>query len=132
MRYSIVHSLSFMNRIDREKKAIGQMIEIFCRQHHQAGNLCNDCKDLLEYALNRLEHCPKGSSKTSCRKCEIHCYSSVQKKKNQGSDALCRAQNDLYPSDRGHTSFDLRTQIKQHIYETDEKSLAPTGCRLGA
>lgn len=65
MRYSIVHSLSFMNRIDREKKVIGQMIEIFCRQHHQAGNLCNDCKDLLEYALNRLEHCPKGSSKTS-------------------------------------------------------------------
>ena len=31
MRYSIVHSLSFMNRIDREKKVIGQMIEIFCR-----------------------------------------------------------------------------------------------------
>lgn len=53
-------------------------------------------------------------------------------KKNQGSDALCRSQNDLYPSDRGHTSFDLRTQIKLHIYETDEKSLAPTGCRLGA
>ncbi len=81
MRYSIVHSLSFMNRIDREKKVIGQMIEIFCRQHHQAGNLCNDCKDLLEYALNRLEHCPKGSSKTSCRECEIHCYSPVQKKR---------------------------------------------------
>lgn len=70
-----------MNRIDREKKVIGQMIEVFCRRHHQAGSLCDECEDLLAYVLNRLERCPKGSSKTSCRKCDIHCYAPAQKER---------------------------------------------------
>ncbi|MDE5774407.1 MAG: nitrous oxide-stimulated promoter family protein [Muribaculaceae bacterium] len=70
-----------MNRIEREKKVIRQMIEIFCRKHHKTDNLCNDCQVLLTYAVNRLEHCPRGSSKTSCRKCTIHCYAPAQKEK---------------------------------------------------
>lgn len=55
------------------------MIEIYCRKHHKTTNLCCDCEDLLTYALSRLEHCPKGSLKTSCRKCDIHCYAPVKK-----------------------------------------------------
>lgn len=70
-----------MNRIEKEKKVIRQMIGIFCRHRHKTNNLCNDCEDLLAYALSRLEHCPKGSSKTSCRKCIIHCYAPQQKER---------------------------------------------------
>lgn len=70
-----------MNRIDREKIVIRQMIEIYCRRHHKTMNLCGDCEDLLAYALSRLDRCPKGSSKTSCRKCDIHCYAPSQREK---------------------------------------------------
>ena len=70
-----------MNRIDREKKVVRQMIEIFCHRHHATCNLCDECEDLLKYALDRLDRCPKGPAKTSCRKCDIHCYAPVQKKR---------------------------------------------------
>ena len=70
-----------MNRIEREKKIIGRMIAIYCRAHHDVGGVdhCPECKDLLDYALERIERCPKGSSKSSCRKCEIHCYASARR-----------------------------------------------------
>lgn len=70
-----------MNRIDREKLTVGQMIHIYCRRHHTAyGNeLCDDCRALLNYAHQRLSFCPKGNAKTSCRKCEIHCYAPERK-----------------------------------------------------
>lgn len=63
-----------MTRIEREQRTVAQMIRIYCR--HKEGNreLCSDCLDLLEYALFRLSKCPFGDSKTSCRKCSVHCY----------------------------------------------------------
>lgn len=66
-----------MERIEQEKKVVSQMIAIYCHKHHSShdSDLCNDCQELLDYACRRLDHCPKGNDKTSCRKCEIHCYS---------------------------------------------------------
>ncbi|MDE5744232.1 MAG: nitrous oxide-stimulated promoter family protein [Paramuribaculum sp.] len=64
-----------MNRIDREKKVVTQMIAHYCIKHHGDETLCGDCNELLRYAIGRLERCPKGIHKQSCRKCEIHCYS---------------------------------------------------------
>lgn len=58
------------------------MIAIYCRRHHHEateGKLCPDCNALLRYALERLDRCPKGNGKSSCRKCTIHCYSSPQR-----------------------------------------------------
>lgn len=50
------------------------MVRIYCR--HREGNvhLCRNCSDLLEYAHQRLSHCPHGNRKPTCRKCTIHCY----------------------------------------------------------
>lgn len=61
------------------------MIAIYChRQHVTAGDtLCPECQELLDYALQRLSHCPKGNLKTSCRKCTIHCYSPLYRHKIQ-------------------------------------------------
>lgn len=67
-----------MERIEREKKVIALMIAIYCRRHHHEAAdsaLCPDCKALLDYAKARLDRCPKGNGKSSCRKCAIHCYS---------------------------------------------------------
>lgn len=70
-----------MNRIESEKLVVSQMIYIYCRKHHgdNRGGLCDECGKLLSYALQRLNHCPKGNRKSSCRKCEIHCYAPAQR-----------------------------------------------------
>lgn len=65
-----------MARIEQEKKVVGMMVRIYCRRHHgTTAGLCEECAGLLDYARKRLENCPKGNRKSSCRKCEIHCYS---------------------------------------------------------
>lgn len=73
----------FMERIDREKLVVRLMIAIYCRRNHkpQDGDLCDDCRSLLNYACQRLDNCPKGNDKSSCRKCEIHCYSPANRDK---------------------------------------------------
>ena len=69
-----------MNRIDREKKVVGLMIAVYCRKNHGcADGLCDECRGLLDYARQRLDRCPKGNAKPSCRLCEIHCYSPSQR-----------------------------------------------------
>lgn len=73
-----------MDRIEREKKTVEQMIRLYCRHHHGGpmflryhlirADLCDECRELLEYAHARLSHCPHGNGKPSCRKCTVHCY----------------------------------------------------------
>lgn len=75
-----------MERIEQEKRVVAQMIAIYCHRHHSPGDggLCPDCAALLEYARKRLDHCPKGNAKTSCRKCEIHCYRREERERIRG------------------------------------------------
>jgi hypothetical protein len=62
-------------RISREKKTIKTMIEIYCKKHHnRAGELCEECFELLDYALKRLDKCKYQKNKPTCAKCPIHCY----------------------------------------------------------
>lgn len=65
-----------MTRIEREKLTVAKMIEVYCRRTHgrNGDDVCEECRRLLEYCLKRLENCPKGESKPSCRKCPTHCY----------------------------------------------------------
>ncbi|AYE35092.1 nitrous oxide-stimulated promoter family protein [Clostridium septicum] len=64
-----------MNRIEKEKDVVELMIKLYCRKKHNCrGELCKECKELLEYAHKRLDLCRFGNSKTSCSKCKIHCY----------------------------------------------------------
>ena len=51
------------------------MIGLYCRNHHSAGyGLCEQCQELQEYALQRLQRCPFQEGKTTCAKCPVHCY----------------------------------------------------------
>lgn len=71
-------------RIQREKRTIEAMLDVYCRHHHAAaGNiaqgrhdqLCDDCSSLLRYARQRLDNCVFGESKMPCNRCSVHCYS---------------------------------------------------------
>jgi len=62
-------------RLEREKKTITAMIELYCHDLHKPGTgLCLDCADLLVYAEKRLNNCPYGITKPTCAKCITHCY----------------------------------------------------------
>lgn len=61
-------------RIAEEQQVIRQMIQLYCQQKEGHTTLCDNCRELLEYATQRLEHCRYGATKPTCRKCPIHCY----------------------------------------------------------
>lgn len=71
--------MSHSARLDRELKTIAVMVNIYCHDHHksaatQANTPCEDCSRFLEYARQRLAHCPFAEQKPTCGNCTIHCY----------------------------------------------------------
>jgi hypothetical protein len=59
----------------KEQKIITRFIEVYCRKTHgpKKQDLCDNCGDLLEYALTRLRKCPY-DPKPKCKECRTHCY----------------------------------------------------------
>lgn len=52
-----------MQRIEQEKKVVEQMIRLYCCRKEGNRTLCLACKELLDYAHARLDHCPFGNRK---------------------------------------------------------------------
>ncbi len=69
-----VSSIPPRSRLARERRTIGAMIAIFCRDHHRSSTPCPDCLALFDYATERLVRCPFGEEKPTCLKCPVHCY----------------------------------------------------------
>jgi hypothetical protein len=66
-------------RLKREWRTIGAMVQIYCRGQHSHGcdcqkELCAECQGLLDYANLRLDRCRFGSEKPTCARCPVHCY----------------------------------------------------------
>lgn len=65
-------------RLERERKTVAAMIQIYCRAHHRGerfeDGLCPGCRTLEEYADARLRTCRYGEEKPTCGECPIHCY----------------------------------------------------------
>ena len=70
-------------RITGEKKTIMVMLQMYCRDHHgtKGEKFCPDCRELWEYAQGRLDKCPFGPDKPTCRKCPTHCYRPIMRKR---------------------------------------------------
>lgn len=71
------------NRITREKKTVELMIRLYCRKKEKNQTLCLSCEELLHYAHARLDRCPFGEKKSSCKQCTVHCYKPVLRKQMQ-------------------------------------------------
>jgi hypothetical protein len=72
-------------RIAREKKTIEVMIRIYCVRHHEGGgHLCDECRQLLDYAGKRLEQCPFKEAKPTCANCTVHCFKQDMREKIRG------------------------------------------------
>jgi len=77
--FPILHLEMNVPRIRYEQHTVELMIRLYCS--HREGNktLCPVCRELMQYAFARLEHCPFGERKTTCRRCPIHCYKADMK-----------------------------------------------------
>ncbi|MBD9110700.1 nitrous oxide-stimulated promoter family protein [Bacteroides nordii] len=69
------------NRINREKRIVELMIRLYCRKKEKNKCLCLQCEELLRYAHARLDHCPFGENKSSCKQCTVHCYKPVMRER---------------------------------------------------
>ncbi len=62
-------------RIEREKVTVEHMIRLYCRHHHHPqADICQDCNELLQYAITRVDKCIFGENKPVCAECKVHCY----------------------------------------------------------
>ena len=68
-------------RLRREKKTIAAMVAIYCEDHHGGAPFCDDCRELLGYALARLDRCRFGDDKPVCAQCTVHCYKPVMRER---------------------------------------------------
>ena len=68
--------------MEQEIKSVELMIDLYCRGHHgNKDNLCDECRELLDYVKKRLEKCPLKANKPKCSKCPVHCYKPDMRKK---------------------------------------------------
>ena len=62
-------------RAAHEKKILGEMVRLYCRNKHGAkAGLCSECGDLYAYACGKIDRCPFMKEKTFCSACKVHCY----------------------------------------------------------
>lgn len=65
------------NRLQRERRTLQCMLQMYCRTHHRStSELCVECQELWDYAMQRLDKCPYRGDKPTCARCPIHCYAS--------------------------------------------------------
>ena len=62
------------NRIEKEKRIMEFMVRLYCSKKEKNNELCDSCKELIEYSKTRLDNCPYGNKKPSCKRCQKHCY----------------------------------------------------------
>lgn len=62
-------------RLNRENKTVQLMIRMYCRNiHNTKTDLCDECRELSQYAEKRVAKCPYGYNKPTCANCTTHCY----------------------------------------------------------
>lgn len=68
---------------EREKYVVSEMIALYCKcKHHTKNNiLCDECRELKEYAMLRSNKCPFMETKTFCSNCKVHCYKPQMREK---------------------------------------------------
>ena len=70
-----------ISRVEKERRVVELMVRLWCRRKEGNAGLCPECETLIAYASARLERCPHGERKPTCRKCPIHCYAPLQRER---------------------------------------------------
>ncbi|MFA6923828.1 MAG: nitrous oxide-stimulated promoter family protein [Bacteroidales bacterium] len=66
-----------------EIATIKAMVLIYCKKKHKKNiDDCEECKELIEYAINKIQKCPH-EVKPKCNNCKIHCYKNEMREKTK-------------------------------------------------
>ncbi len=72
----------------KEKNVVALMVGLYCQKNHKTKKamknpefLCPECKNLLSYVHDRVEHCPFTQTKSFCSACPVHCYKPEMREK---------------------------------------------------
>lgn len=70
--------------IEKDFGVLKRFTRVYCEKHHgiEAGPLCGECDDFLQYARKRLENC-RYDPKPKCKNCKTHCYKPSYRAKAQ-------------------------------------------------
>lgn len=68
-------------RIEREKRVVSRMIELYCHKKLGMTEVSPEYSQLMEYAHRRLDGCKFGAEKPACKRCPIHCYKPEMRQK---------------------------------------------------
>lgn len=74
-------SRKIIEKREKEKQVVKEMISLYCHKNHHSKQLCKECNELLNYAKMRIDKCPFMETKTFCSKCKVHCYQPQMQKK---------------------------------------------------
>ncbi len=76
-------SMSIEKKREREKRIVSEMIGLYCRNNHgtRKGELCEDCRALVDYSVMRSDNCSFMENKTFCSNCKVHCYKPEMREK---------------------------------------------------
>ena len=61
-------------RILREIKTVTRIVQLYEQRHPAPADTPEHYRDLLAYAVKRLEKCRYGEDKPACKQCPVHCY----------------------------------------------------------
>lgn len=59
---------------DLDEKTLQRMFLLYCRKHHNSISLCESCKSLLDYSLQRTKECKWKQQGRLCSNCDVHCF----------------------------------------------------------
>ncbi len=64
-----------------EKHLISKMIHLYCCNKHaqKHKSLCDECRNLLNYAYDRIDNCPVIKTKSFCSSCAHNCYNNERR-----------------------------------------------------
>lgn len=68
-------------KLQHERRVVRDMIALYCRNNHGTKELCDECRELAEYADSRTLKCPFMAEKSFCSQCKVHCYSPQMREK---------------------------------------------------
>ena len=59
-----------------EKMVVSLMIRLYCKGNHgtKRGEICDECKELTDYSIARVERCPHMGTKSFCTNCKTRCF----------------------------------------------------------
>lgn len=88
-----------MLRIDQEKRTVEQMIRLYCRKKEGNKTLCQQCREMLEYAHARL---PFRREEGHLQALHGALLQARDERADEGGDEMGRAENDIVSPEGGN------------------------------